>query len=78
MSPRKGGSSTSVTHSWGHVMYNDSTTPDTEKSFKAVGIVEMDNVLGGCEKQEHVRGVRDLRQRPLLRRVHPLVRANTR
>ena len=36
MSPRKGGSATSVTHGWGHVMYNDSTTPDTEKSSKAV------------------------------------------
>ena len=37
----------------------------------------MDNVHGGREKQEHVRSVRDLRQRPVLRRVHPLVRADT-
>ena len=46
--------------------------------FTAVVSGEKDSVLGGREKQEHVRGVRDLRQRPVLRRVHPLVQADAR
>ena len=65
-----------MTHGWGHVIYNDSTTPDAEKLFKAVVSGEKDNVLGGREKQEHVRVVGDLRHRPVLRRVHPLVQAD--
>ena len=63
----------------GHVTLNDAFTPDAENLFKALvsGKRTVFPVAARSRNTFQVQGVRDLQQRPVLCRVHPLVQADT-